>query len=233
MRRLLAVHHLAPGAVDAHHAWCEELRRRRDEFAESRLALRICRQVFWLQPVFDLAIVRTDAEDPVTALGELARSTTPFDRWYAQRERDIHGRPLLPAGQAPPELLSDRNVDEIDAFDLFVATAIPVLPGRTEAFRRDIADSVRSGAGRARLERWQAKRLAVWLQSTDRGDVVVYEAAGDVPHMLRSLTTDDDPDTREQRALVQRTFGLDVARTSYPIPEPAFAWSTDEAPVGL
>jgi hypothetical protein len=234
MARLLTVHPLRPSAAGRHRRWCEEVRARRREFAASREAVGIVRQVCWLQPQLDLAVVRVDGADPAASVAALATSAAAFDRWYASMEREIHGSALSEAGSA--ELLSEYENGSVDPFDMFVAAAVPLLPGRTDEYCARIARSVESGDGHARVERWGLTQMAVWLQRyrggpvRDAFDAVVFELTGDVPGMLRILATADDADSAAQRALARECFGLDWALEPFPLPDPAYAWSAH--PIG-
>lgn len=222
---------MIPGAVERHAQWCEEVRARRDEFALSRSAVGLSRQVCWSQPTQCLAVVRSDGADPERSIAELAAATSEFDLWFRSVEAEVHGSPLRDAGTA--ELLSEYAEAPVDPFDLFVAAAVPLLPGRTDEYCERIAHSRASGEGRGRVQRWGLAHMAVWLQrcpaSAARGpfDVVIFELSGDVPGMLRQLATSDDADTAGQRALARHCFGLDWATDPFPLPEPAFSWSAE------
>lgn len=205
---------------------------RRREFAASRAAVGITRQVCWSQPAQCLAIVRTDGPEPQRSLAELADITTnEFDRWYRSMENAIHGSPLRDAGTA--ELLSEYGNADVDPFDVFVTAGVPLLPGRTDEYCERIAHSVASGGGNERTERWSLTHMAVWLHrcppSDARGsfDVVIFELSGDVPGMLRQLAISQDPDMEGQRSLARECFGLDWSTDPFPLPEPAFSWSVD------
>jgi hypothetical protein len=232
MAHVLSVHPVLPGSAEHHARWCAEIRMRRREFAVSRTAVGITRQVCWSQPAQCLAIVRTDGSEPERSLAELADVTTnDFDSWYRSREEAIHGSSLRDAGTA--ELLSEYGDAEVDPFDVFVTAAVPLLPGRTDEYCERIARSVASGDGRERTRTWGLTHMAVWLHrcpaSAARGpfDVVIFELSGDVPEMLRQLATSQDPDIEGQRSLARDCFGLDWASDPFPLPEPAFSWSAD------
>lgn len=231
MTHVFSVHPIRPGAADRHRQWCEEIRSRREEFAASRLAVGITGQQCWSQPQYDLAVIRTVGGDPVRSLATLAVETDEFGAWFATREREIHGNVLGEAGVA--ECLSHYVDRPVDPFDVFVAAAIPLLPDRTDDFCERIARSFASGDGRSRVERWGLTHMAVWLhrvvRSPDRDpfDAVVYELAGDVPGMLRTLATSDDADMHGQRELARECFGLDWSVAPFPLPEPAYAWSAN------
>lgn len=236
IRRSLLVHPLRHGAVDAHERWCDEVRARRDEFGESRRAAGIVRHVSWLQPAQELAVLRVDAADPAASLEHLAASDTVFDRWYGEREREVHGGGPLEFAE-PPEVLADYADDPVDPFDLFVAAALPLLPGRADAYRERIASGRATGDAMARVRRWGIKRMSIWLHhvrwpdgaDTDGHDVVIYELAGDIPQMFHVLATDDTAEMDAQRALLRDAFGVDVAAGEFPVPLPSFAWSAPTA----
>jgi len=223
MARLVIAHPVMPGRGSDHLAWCQEIRVRREELAASRARAGITRQIVWSHPPSDMAIVRIDADDPQAAIRALACSDDPFDRWYAARELDVHGAPLLADGV--PEVLADYFDGDPDDLDMFIAVALPLRSGETRAFRDSVVQSIGSGSGAKRLEVWDVRRLTIWLQETSRGDVVVYEAVGDLNEMIRSLAEEQDPLVAGQRAFIRDRFGLDVARDSWPIPQPGFSWS--------
>ena len=103
--------------------------------------------------------------------------------------------------------------------------ALLLRPGRTEVFRSSVAESVAAGKVPELLRMWDVRRLTIWLHPTSRGDVVIYEAAGDVSEMIRSLAESDHPRIVAQRASVLDRFGLDLTRESWPIPQPGYSWS--------
>lgn len=171
-----------------------------------------------------MAIVRVDGDDPAASLAALAELDDPFDRWYRERERDLHRGPLLSDG-AEPEVLADFANGEPDELDMFIAVALVLRPGRTESFRASVAANVASGYGDVMLERWNIRRLTLWFHPTAVGEVVIYEAIGDLSEMIRSMAESDDPVVVAQRAAHLDRFGLDVTRESWPIPHPGFSWS--------
>jgi hypothetical protein len=189
-------------------------------------------QVCWTSPDQGVAIVRTDGPDPEGSIAMLAESGThEFDRWYRTEEQAIHGCPLRDAGSA--ELIADYSDAPVDPFDLFVAAAMPLRPGRTDAYVEQITLGLESGDGRRRLDRWKLTRMSIWLHRYRGGpycepvDFVIYELAGDIPGMLRILSSSDDSETLAQRALLRDHFGTDPAAGRLPFPQPAFAWSSE------
>ena len=167
-----------------------------------------------------------DADDPLTAVRSLHASDDPFDRWYAARERDLHGAPLLADGVVP-EVLADYIDGEPDPLDMFIAVGVHVRPGRLESFRRELATSMATGSGVERIRQWDVRRLTIWLHHTQRGDVAIYEAVGDLAAMLGSLAESDHPRIVAQRAAVLDRFGIDLTRESWPIPQPGLSWTAE------
>lgn len=232
MARLLSVHPFHPRASEHHRRWCGEIRARRAELVESRSRVGIDGQMCWASPDHRVAIVRTEGPDPARAIAQLAEpGVSDFDRWYRAEEQAIHGCPLRDAGSA--ELLADYSDAPADPFDLFVAAALPLLPGRTDAYVEQIALGVQSGDGQRRLDRWKLTRMSIWLHRYPGGphrepvDFVIYELTGDIPGMLRTLASADDGETLAQRALLRDNFGTDPVEGNLPFPQPAFAWSSE------
>lgn len=101
---------LVPGKTEADRAaliacWTGD---RQAGFAESRRRLGITRETVWIQstPMGDVAVVHIDADDLGAAVGGLATSDHPFDLWFRDHVRDVHGI-SLEDGFAPPELALD------------------------------------------------------------------------------------------------------------------------------
>lgn len=68
----------------------------------------ITREGVWIQPTpdGDIAIVHLEARDIEAALTGVAASTDPFDRWFRDHCRDVHGVDLE-SGFPPPEQILD------------------------------------------------------------------------------------------------------------------------------
>jgi len=224
--RLVAAHPILPGRAADHLAWCGEVKGRRAELAASRARVGLHRQLVWASPRF--AVVRLDGEDPARAVTALAESDDPFDRWYAEREREIHGGPLLDGGE-PPTCLTEYADGEPDELDMFIAVAVPLRPGQTEPFRAAVEASGASGEGQARLRLWNMRRLAIWLQHLPDGDVVVYDGVGDLGELMDSLARSDEPLVAAQREAIRVWFGIDLTTTNWPIPTAVLAWSSPDA----
>lgn len=75
---------------------------------ESRRRLGITRESVWVQPTSegDVAVVLLEAEDLGTALAGLGSSDLPFDEWFRDHCRLVHGIDLA-AGFPPPEQILD------------------------------------------------------------------------------------------------------------------------------
>ena len=81
---------------------------RRAAYEASRQRLGITREAGWLQqtPNGDLAIVYIEADDLEAAFAGLATSQDPFDVWFREHVREVHGI-NLEDGFPPPEQLLD------------------------------------------------------------------------------------------------------------------------------
>ena len=115
---------------------------------------------------------------------------------------------------------------------MFLAVAVPLVPGQTEPFRASVEASVRSGEGLARLRLWRMRRLTIWLQHVRGQDVVVYDAVGDLGELMESIAASDDPLVKQERDLIREWFGIDLTAESWPIPTAVLAWSSPDAAVG-
>jgi hypothetical protein len=112
-----------------------------------------------------------------------------------------------------------------------LAFAIPVLPGRTEAFQR----AHHRFADERRAE-FEASRRALgvlaehgFLQHTPAGDlaVVVFEVE-DPSRFLTGTATSTDALDVDFRAYLLETFGLDVTQPAGPPSTPVFEWRSRE-----
>lgn len=68
----------------------------------------VTREAVWIQPTpdGDVAVVVLEARDIGAALQGIATSEEPFDRWFRDHCRDVHGIDLE-AGFPPPEQVLD------------------------------------------------------------------------------------------------------------------------------
>ena len=81
---------------------------RKAAYEESRRRAGITRESVWLQstPMGDLVVVYFEADDVDKAMATLATSDDPFDRWFRDLVRDVHGI-SLEDGFPPPEQMID------------------------------------------------------------------------------------------------------------------------------
>jgi hypothetical protein len=81
---------------------------RKADHEASRKRFGITRESVWIQntPGGDVAVVVVEAPDIQAAMGGLATSDAPFDTWFREHVKDVHGMDLA-AGFPPPELAMD------------------------------------------------------------------------------------------------------------------------------
>lgn len=74
----------------------------------SRARHGITREAVWIQPTpaGDLAVVYIEADDLQAAFAGLGSSQDPFDVWFREQVRDVHGI-NLEDGFPPPEQILD------------------------------------------------------------------------------------------------------------------------------
>jgi hypothetical protein len=101
---------LLPGKTETDRAamiscWRGE---RKDAYEASRRRLGITREAIFIQstPDGDVAVVYWEADDIERALKHLADSEDPFDRWFRDHVRDVHGM-NVEDGFPPPEQVMD------------------------------------------------------------------------------------------------------------------------------
>jgi len=81
---------------------------RKAAYESSRKRLGITRESVWIQntPGGDVAVVVLEAHDLQTALNGVGASQEPFDAWFREHARDVHGI-SLETGFPPPEQVLD------------------------------------------------------------------------------------------------------------------------------
>ncbi len=85
---------IVAGKVEAWRRFCQELSgSRRQTYEASRRRLGITRErLVLVETAFGSAAVTTlEAPDVDRALGQIIASTLPFDRWYREQVRELHG----------------------------------------------------------------------------------------------------------------------------------------------
>jgi hypothetical protein len=85
---------------------------RKAAYQASRQRLGIAREAVWIQPTpaGDVAVFYLEADNLQAAFNGLATSTDPFDTWFRELTREIHGIDLE-GGLRPPEQTVDYRRD--------------------------------------------------------------------------------------------------------------------------
>jgi len=100
-----------PGGADKLRVLADECSsERRAEFDDFHRRVGLERERWYLQrtPDGELLVLYLEG-DPPAALGKLASSEHPFDVWFRDRVREVHGVDLAqPLPTPPPELILDR-----------------------------------------------------------------------------------------------------------------------------
>jgi hypothetical protein len=104
---------LLPGKTDADRealASCGSGDRRADHEA-SRKRAGITREAVWIQstPGGDVAVVLIEAPDIQAAMGALATSDEPFDRWFREHVLEVHGMDMAEESPPPEQVLDFRG----------------------------------------------------------------------------------------------------------------------------
>ena|SRR5438552_13561546 len=102
---------ILPGKLEEWTQFCQDMAGSRlNEYEASRKHLGITREVSYLQqtPMGALAVVYIEAEDIPGMLMALGVSQDPFDVWFRERTKEIHGIDFTEPPQAPlPEAIVD------------------------------------------------------------------------------------------------------------------------------
>jgi hypothetical protein len=114
-----------------------------------------------------------------------------------------------------------------------VAFAFPILPGKTDMFRRVAEELLAARRTEYELSRARlgiAKERA-WLQHTPQGDVaIVYLEVADPALALQKMAASDDPFDQWFRQYVLDVHGMDLTQLpSAPLPEQTFEWEVRPA----
>jgi len=80
---------------------------RKEAYEDARRNAGIIRETVWLQrgPDGDVAVIYLEADDLTAAFTLMATSDAPFDRWFREHVRRVHGIALEDGLGPPPELL--------------------------------------------------------------------------------------------------------------------------------
>jgi hypothetical protein len=87
---------------------------RKEAFEDALRRAGVIREAVWIQttPGGELSVVYLEADDLARAFAVLGTSPAPFDRWYGEHVRQVHGV-LLAEGCATPELVLDFDISAI------------------------------------------------------------------------------------------------------------------------
>ena len=87
---------------------------RKEAFQDARRRAGIIREAVWIQPApgGDVAVIYLEADDLTAAFSMLGTSAEPFDRWFRDHVRRVHGI-ALEQGLTTPELVLDFDINGI------------------------------------------------------------------------------------------------------------------------
>lgn len=109
-----------------------------------------------------------------------------------------------------------------------LAMALPLLPGKTDAWKRWVQEmaGARMSGFQASRKRLGITREASFLQQTPQGDMaILYIEAEDIARVFQGLAISQDPFDALFRRQTQEFFGFDLAQPpSGPPPETVFDW---------
>ncbi len=101
---------LLPGKMEVDRAALESVQSgaRKQDHADSRRRAGVTREACWMQstPGGDFAVVYVEAGDIGAAFGTLGTSPEPFDVWFRDHIREVHGM-SLEDGFPPPDQVLD------------------------------------------------------------------------------------------------------------------------------
>lgn len=225
VERTLVVSEVPAGHLDPYRRWIAEVRERRDHLADAYVAAGFRAVSTWLSVEHAVVITRAEAPSLSDARDRLAAGSTPFGEWYRDCELRLLGSHPLAPGEPDAELLVEIHADDVDPLDLFIAVPAPLLADQVEEYRVTVQLGDRAAEAAERVRRWGLARFDIWLQATPRATWAVYDAAGDLSHMLRDISTSPDEAMRSQRDFVRRSFGVDLAEDAFAMPLAAWSWS--------
>lgn len=87
---------------------------RKEAYQDARRRAGIIREAVWIQPApgGDVVVVYLEADDLATAFTIWGTSAAPFDRWFRDHARQVHGI-ALEEGFTEPELVLDYGTSRI------------------------------------------------------------------------------------------------------------------------
>jgi hypothetical protein len=107
---------LLPGQTEADRTAMASCRTgvRKEAYEDARRRAGIIRESVWIQRTAggDVAVVYLEADDLAAAFTVLGTSAEPFDRWFRDHVRQVHGI-ALEEGFIAPELVLDFDTSRI------------------------------------------------------------------------------------------------------------------------
>jgi len=87
---------------------------REEAYQDARRRAGITREAVWIQPApgADMAVFYLEADDLAAAFTIFGTSAEPFDRWFRDHVRQVHGI-VLDGGFTAPELVLDYGTSRI------------------------------------------------------------------------------------------------------------------------
>ncbi|MBV9229891.1 MAG: hypothetical protein JOZ18_11300 [Chloroflexi bacterium] len=111
MASLASAFPILPGKMEQWKHFCQEMvGPRHSEYEASRKRLGVTREAAYLQqtPQGDMAIVYMEAQDISRVFEGFGRSQVPFDVWFREQVKEIHGLDLSQPLPGPfPEAIVD------------------------------------------------------------------------------------------------------------------------------
>ncbi len=113
-----------------------------------------------------------------------------------------------------------------------LAMVLPLLPGKTEGWRRAMAELAgpRRAEYAAARRRQGVTRERIWLQPGPQGDLeILYLEVDDPARTFQELAASQEPFDVWFRGFALEYYGLDLTQPlPGPLPEPILDWSADE-----
>jgi hypothetical protein len=182
---------ILPGKTDEGRRFAKEIAGPRSvEMTASRKALGQTRETTWIQPTpkGDWLVVYLKGADSMRANKEFAASSSPFDLWFKQQAQGFTG---IDFNQPLPEEFSKEIYESETPGATYnvktLAVALPLLPGKTEAYLRFVEEVKR--AHQSDMETFH-RRVGIvvenwYLQRMPQGDLVIVYLEGDMPRAFR------------------------------------------------
>jgi hypothetical protein len=105
-----------PGKTNADRVALASCRsgQRKEAYEDARRRAGITREAVWIQstPDGDVAVVYMEADDLAAAFKTIGTSDEPFDSWFRDHIRDVHGV-ALEEGFPPPEQVLDFGASDV------------------------------------------------------------------------------------------------------------------------